>query len=560
MKPLRILIVGGYGTFGGRLIELVEDDPRLTVIVAGRSLDLARAYCATRTSAAAELIPCAFNRDHATAQQLDAIRPDLVVDASGPFQAYGSRPYRLIELCINCRINYVDLADGSEFVAGAAQFDAMAKAAGVFVLAGVSSFPVLTAAVVRRLSTEMSSIQRIRGGIAPSPYAGVGANVIRAIASYSGQSVPLRKNGHSGTGYPFVDAIPYIIAPPGKMPLKRRRFSLVDVPDLRVLPALWPTVEEVWMGAGPVPLMLHRMLNVFAWLVKVRLLPSLLWMSKAMHFVTDHAQWGEHRGGMFVEVSGVDANDQAVCKVWHLLAEGDDGPLIPCMAIEAVIRNMVSGKTPEHGARAATADVSLEDYENLFKRRTIYTGIRNHVPAAAAPLFERALSSAWLELAQPIRDLHTVGAGRSFKGRCTVRRGRNVLARLAANINHFPLEGNDQVMLMRIDSLGHGERWSRTCDGRTFSSTQMPGQGRSEWLVREKFGAVAVDVALLVEDSNLRYVLRGWTFFGVPMPLAWAPRLIALESVQDGVFKFDVKISHPWIGLIVHYVGTLAPA
>jgi hypothetical protein len=39
------LIVGGYGTFGGRLVELLEDDARLTLLVAGRSLVSARKYC-----------------------------------------------------------------------------------------------------------------------------------------------------------------------------------------------------------------------------------------------------------------------------------------------------------------------------------------------------------------------------------------------------------------------------------------------------------------------------------------------------------------------------------
>jgi hypothetical protein len=560
VAPLRILIVGGYGTFGGRLVELIEDDPRLTLIVAGRSLAQAQAYCATRSNAAAKLIPSIFDRNRITAKELGAIHPDLVVDASGPFQAYGDKPYKLIELCIECRVNYLDLADGSDFVAGVAQFDAPAKEAGIFVLAGVSSFPVLTAAVVRRLSTRMSSIQSIRGGIAPSPFAGVGANVIRAIASYSGQPVALRKNGRSSIGYPLVEAMPFVIAPPGRMPLERRRFSLVDVPDLRALPALWPTAQEVWMGAAPVPLVLHLALNAFAWLVKIRLLPSLSWMSKAMHLVTERAQWGEHRGGMFVAVTGVDPDGQAVSNVWHLLAEGDDGPLIPCMAIEAIIRGMLSGREPERGARTAIADVSLEDYERLFKRRKIYTGIRDQAPAALAPLFQRILGSAWQELAHPIQDLHTIGTGRSFEGHCTVKRGRNVLAQLVANINHFPGEGNDQPISMRIDPQGEGERWSRTCGGRTFSSTQRPGLGRSEWLVREQFGPVAVDVALLLEDSNLRYVLRRWTFLGIPMPLAWGPRLTALESVQHGVFKFDVNIDHPLIGLIVHYTGTLVSA
>ena len=78
------------------------------------------------------------------------MKPNIIVDASGPFQIYGD-PYALVRAAIAQGIDYLDLADGSDFVKGIAQFDALARGRGVFVLSGVSSFPVLTAAVVRRL-------------------------------------------------------------------------------------------------------------------------------------------------------------------------------------------------------------------------------------------------------------------------------------------------------------------------------------------------------------------------------------------------------------------------
>ena len=40
-----VLIIGGYGTFGGRLCQLVADEPRLRLLVAGRSLERAEAFC-----------------------------------------------------------------------------------------------------------------------------------------------------------------------------------------------------------------------------------------------------------------------------------------------------------------------------------------------------------------------------------------------------------------------------------------------------------------------------------------------------------------------------------
>ena len=92
--------------------------------------------------------------------QLRDSTPDVVVDASGPFQIYGEDPYAVVKACIALKIPYLDLADGSAFVNGIAAFDGDAKSSDVFVLAGVSSFPVLTAAVVRELSPDMARIEQ----------------------------------------------------------------------------------------------------------------------------------------------------------------------------------------------------------------------------------------------------------------------------------------------------------------------------------------------------------------------------------------------------------------
>src|SRR5262249_17970933 len=146
--------------------------------------------------------PTAFDRTGDLRAQLAFHRPDIVVDASGPFQAYGAGRYHLVRWCLANGVNYLDLADGSEFVVGVQAFDETAQKAKLFVLSGVSSFPVLTAAVVRHLSRDMARIDAIRGGIAPSPYAGVGENVIRAIAGYAGKRIELRRDGVTADGHP----------------------------------------------------------------------------------------------------------------------------------------------------------------------------------------------------------------------------------------------------------------------------------------------------------------------------------------------------------------------
>lgn len=268
---MRILVLGGYGVFGGRLVDLLGDVPGLEILVAGRNAAKAEQFC-TRVTGATTLQPFVLDRRD-VAGALAGLAPDLIVDATGPFQAYGEDPYAVVRTAIATGTHYLDFADGSDFVFGIDQFDAEAKAAGLFVLSGVSSFPVLTAAVVQELGKGMT-VRRITGGIAPSPHAGIGLNVMRAVVGYAGSPVALRRGGRDTVGVGLAEAMRYTIAVPGRIPLRSLRFSLVDVPDLRVIPAAMPELRDIWMGAGPVPEVLHRALNLLARAASVRAAPA----------------------------------------------------------------------------------------------------------------------------------------------------------------------------------------------------------------------------------------------------------------------------------------------
>src|ERR1051325_1809816 len=119
---VKVLILGGYGTFGGRLAQLLADENELTLLIAGRSREKAQDFCA-RLEASATLIPLAFDRDGDIESALRQSTPDLVVDASGPFQFYGNDPYRMVEACLFLGVSYLDLADSSAFVDGISRFD-----------------------------------------------------------------------------------------------------------------------------------------------------------------------------------------------------------------------------------------------------------------------------------------------------------------------------------------------------------------------------------------------------------------------------------------------------
>src|SRR5579872_2530666 len=117
VAPRKILILGGYGVFGGRLALLLAPDARLNLILAGRSREKALAFCATLPPGALRS-GADFDRDGDVEAQLKAIQPDLVVDASGPFQAYAGDVYKLVRASIAIGADYMDLADASGFVEG----------------------------------------------------------------------------------------------------------------------------------------------------------------------------------------------------------------------------------------------------------------------------------------------------------------------------------------------------------------------------------------------------------------------------------------------------------
>jgi len=555
-QRLRLLIIGGYGTFGGRLAELLCRERRVSLVIAGRSKSAALAFChAIPPGAAREAL--AVDRNGDVARRIEKVNPDIVVDASGPFQAYGKDPYRVVEAALATGKHYFDLADSPDFVRGIRQFDGAAKEQGLVMLSGVSSFPVLSAALVRDLATEFRRIDSITGGIAPSPYAGVGYNVIRAIAGYAGKRIPVRRGGSEQTARALLETRRFTIAPPGEIPLFPRTFSLVDVPDLQLLADEWPEVRDVWMGAAPEPAILHWLLRRFAGLVRLGLVPSLAPLARLIHSTANNVRWGEHRGGMFVEVRGRDAEGADIGRSAHLLAEGHHGLYIPSMAVEAIVRNWLDGRPPRAGARPATAEVALSDYGRVFADRPIAIGTRNGAGAGDQCLHRRILGTAWQSLPAVLRAVHGAGPKLTITGAASITRGRGVLARLLAWIMRFPAAGENIPVAVTFERHGHYDKWTRDFGGQEFSSTFTLGTGRFEHLLCERFGPLTYGMALVPDADRLNLVMRRWNFLGLPLPRSLMPSGDSYEYAKDNRFCFDVEIRLPLAGFVIRYRGFL---
>jgi NAD(P)-dependent dehydrogenase (short-subunit alcohol dehydrogenase family) len=355
-EPFRVLVIGGYGFFGRRLVERLALQPGLHVIVAGRSAHRAAAL-------AAELAPRAVSRLEGVA--LDALADDLpavldrlalrvVVHTSGPFQG---QDYRVALACSAAGVHYVDLADGSAFVAGITAVDVAATAAGTCAISGASSLPALSAAAVDAMVAGWRRVDAIDIGISPGNRTERGLATIQAVLSYCGRPVR-QSDGSTRTGWLSSRLRRY------PAPVGWRLLSPCDVPDLALLPQHWPGRPAVRFGAGTELMWQQLGMNALALLVRVGAVRDPVvyagWLKRASDRFMD---CGSDAGAMHVAVRGVDAQGRSARRTWTLLATRGDGPYVPTLAAAALVRRLAAGAPVPRGARPCIGVLTLDDFQ-----------------------------------------------------------------------------------------------------------------------------------------------------------------------------------------------------
>ena len=133
----RVLVFGGAGVFGGRLVDGILATTGWDVVVAGRDGARLAAFVAARPGAARPGAARLGAAGRVSAVRLDARRcvPGDICDRRAPMWWWTrrdrtrTRPIRwLAEACIAARVAYVDLADSRRFVAGFGELDGAARA------------------------------------------------------------------------------------------------------------------------------------------------------------------------------------------------------------------------------------------------------------------------------------------------------------------------------------------------------------------------------------------------------------------------------------------------
>ncbi len=354
---MRIVIIGGYGNFGARICRALIRHPEYEVLAAGRDPE-----AGTRSAGLNGRVPGVrldlSSPDFAAA--LKRLSPFIVIHCAGPFQG---QDYRVAQASLSAGAHYIDLADGREFVAHFAEsLDSAARAAGVVAVSGASTLPALSSAVVDNLVGRFRQVHEISIAIAPGQRAPRGVATIAAVFSYAGRPFTWLRDGKWVKAHGWQDLVRMRF-----VGLGTRWAAACDVPDLELFPVRYPGVETVEFRAALELAMEHAALWLTASVRRVGIpLPIERWAGFLNRLSTFLDRFGSERGGLFVGLKGIKNDGLSGRIAWHVTADSNHGPEIPCMAAILMTHKIARGSVSAHGAFPCMGFLSLEEYAPEF--------------------------------------------------------------------------------------------------------------------------------------------------------------------------------------------------
>jgi len=357
---MRVIVLGGAGNFGARIVRALRGDPTIDLLVAGRR---------PISVPGAEDVPCSVVDIGAPdfEQQLRALSPDLVVHCVGPFQG---QDYGVPNAALAAGAHYLDLADGRQFIVEfAARINDRAARAGRVAISGASTLPALSSAVVEELRVGLSSVESIEVIIAPGQRAPRGKATLEAVFSYLGRPFQVWQGGQWRRAWGWMEV------QDARLDVGRRLAAACDVPDLELFPVRYDGVQTVSFHAALEFRVQHLTLWGLAALRRIGLpFPVARWAVSLNRLAGIFDASAGETGGMRVSVVGDRSGGGGrVRRTWQLTAPAMDGPEIPCMAANLLARRLARGEVFTSGAFPCMGFLALSEFAPEFARWRITT-------------------------------------------------------------------------------------------------------------------------------------------------------------------------------------------
>ena len=359
---MRVVVLGGAGNFGARIVRALRGDPAIDLLVAGRRLVVVPG---------AEDVPCAVVDIGAPdfARQLRALSPELVIHCVGPFQG---QDYGVANSALAAGAHYIYLADGRQFIVEfAARVKDQAVRAGRVAISGASTLPALSSAVVEELRVGLSRLESIEVIIAPGQRAPRGKATLEAVFSYLGCPFQVWRKGRWSRAWGWMEL------QETRLDVGRRLAAACDVPDLELFAAHYAGIQTVSFHAALEFGAQHLALWGLAALRRIGLpFPVARWAVSLNRLAGMFDAGAGEKGGMRVSVVGNRSDGGArVQRTWQLTAPAIDGPEIPCVAANILARRLARGEVFKSGAFPCMGFLALLEFVPEFARWKITTRV-----------------------------------------------------------------------------------------------------------------------------------------------------------------------------------------
>jgi len=357
---LRTLVLGGYGNFGARICRALVSEPSIQLLIGGRDRQRAE-------SLARELGPGAQGVaiDLSAPDFAQALRDrgiELLIHTAGPFQ---QQAYGVAQAAATAGAHYIDLSDGRRFVCDfPLAMDAAFRATGRTAVCGASTVPALSSAVIDHLSAGWQRIDTIDTCIAPAQTAPRGKATLAAVLSYCGAPIQVWEDGQwqSRRGWAQPERVHFAR-------LRPRLGALCDIPDLELFPSRYQARRRVMFRAALEVGFTQRVFALLAGLRSAGLLKHPSRLAGLLNATAPALDFlGTSLGGMVVRVAGVDAAGRSAARSWHIAADHDHGPEIPCMAAILLARKLARQQELPAGAHACMGLLQLSEFQPEFAR------------------------------------------------------------------------------------------------------------------------------------------------------------------------------------------------
>lgn len=178
---------------------------------------------------------------------------------------------------------------------------------------------------------------------------------------------------------------------------------------------------------------------------------------------------------------------------------------------------------------------------------------------APRALYAQLLGASWLQVAEPVRLLHTPESTVRARGRFRIAHGRSPAARFLARLLRLPRASDAAETRLVITACADGERWRRTFDDRRLDSRQYQA---GECDLAERIGVLELRFRLDASEAALVFRQHAAALMvgsvRLRLPAGWAPKVEAREDpAGPHHIRVHVRVALPGLGPVLTYDGTI---